>query len=161
MTERKKAERGKKLAGGVHGAQSHARGTAKRHGAFVGANALRGAGANVVSLEEWEFVDSYANWSRRKMARYLLEWLNDQSLLRGPVDLPSFSQLVTACMLIQRASKLQKEFKEDAVKYIDIGSKIVGLWDKVYSAIGHMNLKEAQTSGARRNVNEAALGEYE
>ena len=159
MTRRSKQDTATKVAGGVKGARSHQRGTMKKRGSFVGVGALRD-GAPVVELTEWEFLGSRTDWSRKKLAKYLLDWCNASLLLRGETDLPAFSQLVTACELIQKYSRRMKSLKnpDDALA---VGLKVMQLWDKVNAAIARMDLKGAQAGGNVKNLNEEALSRFE
>ena len=65
------------------------------------------------------------------MAEYMLQWLNDNLLLRTEVDLPVFSQIVEACMLIQRFSREKKNIKNPEI-VLAIWLNHISLWDSAF-----------------------------
>ena len=90
-----------KKSGGVKGLQAHSRAQSQARGFFVGANARKAKGYERVELTAWKFLRDGKRWTYKRMEGYLLEWLNDNKLLRGGTDMPNFCRLVDAAMMLQ------------------------------------------------------------
>ena len=180
MTDRSPEDKHRKLSGGVEGLTGHSDGTRRQRARETGNEQFAGAGNSnkEVNIVEWDFVESSEPWTRQRMAEYMHKWLTDNKLLRGPVDTPAFSQLVHACLLIQRVSIIQaKAAARSAVlekayelgkgdgnnlyKDIEHGRLALDLWSKAYTAISHMNLKGAQSQANAADINEDYLARFE
>ena len=149
-----------KEKGGASGLTENVRGGIESHGGFVGSDALRDEVAVDIQMEEWEFLSSEEEWERRRMRLYLQRWLNDNKFLRGPVDLPAFSQMVQGCMLIQRFSIRQSKLVDpDAA--LALGAKIMPLWESVHKALNRLDIKEAQRRVDVVDASEEALSKFE
>ena len=125
---------------GIEGHRGYSESAIERQGrGFVG----QGPQAPQIELTEWDWIESRKDWSRKEMAAYMLQWLNDTHLVRSEVDLPVFSQIVEACLLIQQFSREKGKIKNPEIA-LSLGIKINSLWNSVYIAIGRLDLKTAQ-----------------
>ena len=149
-----------KEKGGVRGLSEHTRSGVESHGGFVGSDALRGGAAREVEMVEWEFLTAGREWDRQEMRRYVQGWLNENKFLRGPFDLPAFSQMVSGCLLIQRYT-IRADKLKDPDAALALGAKIMPLWESVHKAMARMDAKEAQRRLEVVDENEEALRRFE